>query len=74
MLWLMKLNWDDVLPNKRSHESYEAVIYCKLHPSRDEVKIRLITSKFRVLSMKQIIIPRLELRLAVTIAKLIPRE
>ncbi|GFT32969.1 uncharacterized protein TNCV_149521 [Trichonephila clavipes] len=56
-----------------SERCYGAVVNCKSKNLRSETLVRLITSKSRVVPIKSLTIPRLELYAAVLLAKLVKR-
>ncbi|GFS80309.1 integrase catalytic domain-containing protein [Trichonephila clavipes] len=56
-----------------SQSAYGAVVYCKSVTSDGRVLVHLIASKSRIVPTKKTTIPRLELRAAVLLAKLVHR-
>ncbi|GFX05048.1 uncharacterized protein TNCV_3439121 [Trichonephila clavipes] len=56
-----------------SERCYGAAVYCKSKHLKSETLVRLITSKSRVAPIKSLTIPRLELCVAVLLAKLVKR-
>ncbi|GFU57618.1 uncharacterized protein TNCV_3637751 [Trichonephila clavipes] len=56
-----------------SERCYGAAVYCKSKNLKSETLVRLITSKSRVAPIKSLTIPRLELCVAVLLAKLVKR-
>ncbi|GFV96369.1 uncharacterized protein TNCV_2869471 [Trichonephila clavipes] len=56
-----------------SEQCYGAAVYCKSKNLKSETLVRLITSKSRVVPIKSLTIPRLELCAAVLLAKLVKR-
>ncbi|GFX89514.1 uncharacterized protein TNCV_483491 [Trichonephila clavipes] len=56
-----------------SERCYGAAVYCKSKNLKSETLVRLITSKSRVVPIKSLTIPRLELCAAVLLAKFVKR-
>ncbi|GFX02184.1 uncharacterized protein TNCV_1750681 [Trichonephila clavipes] len=56
-----------------SEKCYGAVIYCRSQSLDDATTVKLVTSKSRVASVKSVTMPRLELCVAVLLAKLMKR-